>query len=212
MLSEQISGAGDAGHPDSRAQEVEENKRPPAHAKDAGQRSGENAQTEDEAGKENGGRSVAGKHVLAAFQRCRRNSEDPSIAIEQRAPAIVADGIAQVVAERCGARGNHDDPSEMEPMLGIGQKTCQQERGLTGHRNAGVLAEQCQSHGPVTVGGDEFAQRVKNRGAHEKQVLSCQLSVLSQPRSSENLELGTENGAPVRKSTSARLKSSGVSS
>ena len=98
----------------------------------------------------------------------------------------MAYGIADVVAERGGAGSNYYDPSEMEPVLGIGQKTCQQERGLTGDGDAGVLAEQCQSHGPVAVVGDEFAQRMKNCGDHEEPVLSCQLSVLSQTRSSDN--------------------------
>src|SRR4029077_18934456 len=71
-----------------------------------------------------------------------------------------------MVAERCGTGGNHDDPSEMELVFGIGEKTCQQERGLTGDRDAGVLAQQCQSHGPIAVVGDERAQRMKNSGAH----------------------------------------------
>jgi hypothetical protein len=38
----------------------------------------------------------------------------------------------------------------MEPLFGISQKVCQQKRGITGHRNAGVLAEQCQGYGPGT--------------------------------------------------------------
>jgi hypothetical protein len=38
------------------------------------------------------------------------------IAIEERTPAIASNGIAQIVAERGGTRGDHDDPSEMEPV------------------------------------------------------------------------------------------------
>ncbi len=166
MLAEQIPGAGDAGDPDGRTQEVEESKGSPAHAQHSGQRSGENAQAEHEAGKENSGGAVAGEHILSAFQRCRRNPEDTLIAIEQRTPAIMAEGVADIVAERGGRCGDHDDPSEMESMFGIGQKTCEQERALTWNRDAGVLAEQCQRYGPVTVGSDEFAQRVKNCLVH----------------------------------------------
>src|SRR6266403_5187961 len=129
MLPEQISGAGDAGDPESRTEEVKESKCSPAHAQDAGQRTGKNAQAEDEAGEENGGCSVASEHVFAAFQRCRRNSKDALIAIEQRTPAVMADGIAEIVAECGGSRADHNDPSEMEPVFGISQKTCQQERG-----------------------------------------------------------------------------------
>ncbi len=178
MLAEQISGAGDAGDPEGRAEEVEESKRSPAHAQYSGQRSGENAQAEDKAGKENCSCAVAGEHILTAFQRGWRNPEDTLIAIEQWTPAIVADGVADIVAERGGAGGNHDDPSEMEPVFGIGQKTCQQQRRLTGNGDACVLAEQRQSHGPVTVVGDEFAQRVKNCLVHElmKPVPSSQKS------------------------------------
>ncbi len=67
----------------------------------------------------------------------------------------------------------------MEPVFGISQKACQQKRSFAGDWDAGVLAQQCDGHGPVTVGGDEFAQRMKNRGAHElmKRVLSSQFSV-----------------------------------
>src|SRR3981189_920305 len=121
MLPEQISGAGDAGDPDGRAQEVEQSKSSPAHAQHAGQRSGENAKAEDETGKENGGCAVAGEHVLAAFQRGRRNTKDALIAIEQRTPPIVTYGIADVVAERGGTGPNHDDPAEMEFVFGIRQ-------------------------------------------------------------------------------------------
>jgi hypothetical protein len=54
----------------------------------------------------------------------------------------------------------------MEPVFGISQKTRQQERSLAGDGDAGVLAEQSQGYGPVTVGGDEFAQGVKDREVH----------------------------------------------
>src|ERR1700687_737484 len=188
MLPEQISGAGNAGDPESRTEEVEESKRSPAHSQHAGQRPRKNAQSEDEAGKENGGCAVAGKHFLAAFQRGRLNPKESLIAIEQRTPPIVAYDIADVVAERGGTRADHDDPSEMELMFGIGEKTCQQERGFTGDGDAGVLAQQSQGYGPVTVGGDEFAQRMKNREAHElmKQVPSSQFSVLRRAGLTDN--------------------------
>src|SRR3984893_2318610 len=179
MLPEQIAGAGDAGDPEGRSEEVEESKRSPAHAQDAGQRSGKNAQAEDEAGEENCGGAVVLKQVLAALHRGRLDPKESLVAIEQRTPAIMAESVAQIVAERCGTGCQDNDSSDMEPVVGIGEKTCQQERGLTGDGEAGVFAEQCQSHGPVTVIGDEFAQRVKNRGAHEEPVLCCQFSVKS---------------------------------
>ena len=177
MLAEEISCAGDGSNPDNGTQEVEESKDSPAHAQHSGQRSGEDAHAEDEAGKENAGRAIAVEHLLPALERGRRNSKKTSIAIEQGPPAIVAQGVAQVVAERGGTGGNHDDPAEMELVFGIGQKTRQQERGLAGDGKAGVLAEQCQSHGPVTVVGDECAQRVKNRVVHDE--ASSQFPVLS---------------------------------
>src|SRR5258708_25692581 len=176
-----MSRAGDAGDPDGRAQEVEESKCSPAHAQHASQRSGENAEAEDEAGEENCGCAVAGEHVLAAFQRGRRNPKEALIAIEQRTPAIVTYGIAKVVAERGGTGGDHDDPSDMKPVFGISQNACQQKRSFAGDGDASVLAQQYQGHGPVTVGGDEFTQRMKNREAHQlmKRVPSSQFSVLS---------------------------------
>src|SRR5258708_23568358 len=188
MLPEEISRAGDAGDPEGRTEEVEESKRPPAHAQHSGQRSGENAQAEDKAGEENCGCAVAGKHFLAAFQRGRLDPKESLIAIEQRTPAIVTDGIANVVAERGGTGGDHNDPSEMKPVFGITQKACQQKRSFAGDGDAGVLAQQCQGDGPVTVGGDEFAQRMKNRRAHElmKRVPSSQFSVLSRAGLTDN--------------------------
>src|ERR1700676_493895 len=141
MLAEQVSGAGNASDPDCCAKKVEESKSSPAHTQHAGQRSGENAQSEDEAGKENGGCAIAGKHSLAAFQRRRLDPKESLRAIKQRTPAVVSDGIAQIVAERGGTGSDHDDPSEMELVFRIGEKTSQQERGLTGHRDAGVLAQ-----------------------------------------------------------------------
>jgi len=42
------------------------------------------------------------------------------IAIKERTPAIVADGLSQITAKRGGASGYHDDPSEMELVFGIG--------------------------------------------------------------------------------------------
>ena len=167
MLTEQVSGAGDAGNPDGRTQEVEESKSSPLHAQDAGQRAGENSHAEDETGKKNGGGAVAGEHSLAAFHHGRRDPEETLIAIKQGTPAMEADGVAQFAAEGGGTGGNHDDPSEMELVFGIGEKTGQQKRELTGNREASALRQQGQSYGPVTVVGDECAQRVDQRVVHE---------------------------------------------
>src|SRR5260370_40401547 len=123
MLPEQISGAGDAGDPEGRTQDVEESKRSPAHAQHARQRSGKNAQAEDEAGEENCGGAVVGKQVLAALQRGRLDPEESLGAVEQRTPAIMAYGVAQSVAERCGTSCQHNDTSEREPVFGIVVRT-----------------------------------------------------------------------------------------
>jgi len=64
MLPEQISSAGDAGDPESRTEKVEESKGSPAHAKDAGQRSGENAQQCDEPPDEHGPHAPAGEEAF----------------------------------------------------------------------------------------------------------------------------------------------------
>ena len=119
-MPEQVSDARHHRDPDGRAQKVEESESLPAHAQYAGQRSGKSAQAEDEAGKENGDCAAAGEHLLAAFQRRRRNPKDTLIAIKERTPAIVADGLSQITAKRGGASGYHDDPSEMELVFGIG--------------------------------------------------------------------------------------------
>lgn len=179
MLPEKVSGAGYAGDPDHRTQEVVESKRSQAHAQHTGQRSGENADAENETGKENGGGAVAGEHALAAFHHGRRDTKEALIAIEQWTPAMEADGVAQFAAEGGGAGGNHDDPAEMELVFVIGQETSQQERELTGNGNAGALRQQCQSYGPVTVVGDECAQPMKRRGVHEFKISMNQYPVPS---------------------------------
>jgi len=180
MLAEKISGAGDRGDPDGRTQKVENRKGSPAHAQHSGQRSGEDSQTEDEAGKEYGGRTVAGEYFLAALQRGGGNPKEALIAIEQGTSSIVADGVTQVVAKSSGTGSDHDDPSQMEPMFGIGEKTCQQKRSLTGYGDTGVLAKERQRYPPITVGDNEFAKRVRDRVMHElmKRVLSSQKSVV----------------------------------
>src|ERR1017187_5651583 len=61
------------------------------------------------------------------------NPKDAFLAIEQRTSAVVAKGVTEIAAERGGTGGNHDDPAEMELVFGIGQKTCQQKRDLTGN-------------------------------------------------------------------------------
>src|ERR1019366_6040292 len=119
VLPEQISGAGDVGDPDRRTQEVEDRKCSPAHAQHSGQRSGENSHAEHEAGKENGDCAVAGKHLLAAFQRCWWNPKNALIAIEQRTSAVVAKGVTEIAAERGGTGSNHDNPAEMKLVFGI---------------------------------------------------------------------------------------------
>src|SRR5271169_1087350 len=109
MMPEQVSGTGHEGNPDGRTQKVVESKSLPAHTQHARQRAGENAQAEDEAGKENAGCAVADEHLLTAFQRGRRNPQDALIAIEQRTPAIVADGVSEIAAERGGAGGRSEE-------------------------------------------------------------------------------------------------------
>jgi len=118
MLSEQVSGAGNKGDPYDGAQKVEDDKCPPAHAQDAGERSGDNAHAEDEASEENCSRAISGKERLPALEHAVRNAKEFLIAIEQWAPAVVADGESQVVAERGGTGGEDDNPSEMKFVLG----------------------------------------------------------------------------------------------
>src|SRR5450755_999278 len=130
MLSEKISAAGDGCYPEGGAEEVEKSKGPPAHAEYSGQRPGKDAQAEDEAGNKNGGCAIAGEHVLALLQHGRRNPKSALIAVEQRTPAIVAEGVTHIAAERAGAGGHHDDPAELERVFGIGHGASQQQRDL----------------------------------------------------------------------------------
>jgi hypothetical protein len=78
----------------------------------------------------------------------------------------------------------------MELVFGIREKTGEQERNLTGDRNAGALAEECQSHGPVAVVGDECAEPVEDLVVHEEQfsVVSTQFFTFQGSGSTENWE------------------------
>src|SRR5208337_2428889 len=98
---------------------------------------------------------------------------------------------AQIAAESGSSGGDHDDPSEMELVFGIRHKTSQQERDFAGNGNAGALPEQGQSHGPVTVVGDEGAEKVRNMHKWIKEVLSSQFSVLRAACLAKNWELRT---------------------
>src|SRR5208282_3827281 len=102
VMAEEVSGAGDDGDPGGGTEEVEESEGSPGHAQDSGERSGEDAHAEDEAGKEDGGGSVTGEHFFAALQRGRRNAKYAPVMIEEGTSAKLAERVAEVTTEGGG--------------------------------------------------------------------------------------------------------------
>jgi hypothetical protein len=168
MPPKQISGAGDHGDPTRRSQQIEDSKGSPGHAEYAGERPREHAHADDETGKENRGGSVARKHSFATSQGALRYAKDVLVAIEQGASAMAADGISQVVADGGGASGHDDDPTQMKLVFRVGEKAREQERGLARYWDSSVLAQQRKSNGPISVVGDEGAERVDDGVVHER--------------------------------------------
>src|SRR6266446_3560742 len=132
VLSEKVSDGGDHRHPERRSHEIEHSECLPRHAQNACQRSGEDAQAENESGKEHGEGAVTRKQFLAAFERALGNPGNVLIAFEQRTSSIVAEEISEIVAERGSAGSHDDDPAQMQLVFRIGQEAGEQERSLAG--------------------------------------------------------------------------------
>ncbi len=125
VLSEKVSDGGDHRHPEPRSQEIEHGERLPWHAQNACQRSGEDAQAENESGKEHGEGAVARKQFFAAFERALGTPVNVLITFEQRPSAVVAKGISEIVAEGGGAGAYNDDPAQVQLVFGVGQEACE---------------------------------------------------------------------------------------
>src|SRR5262249_6819649 len=110
--------------------------------------------------------AVARKQFLASRKRLRRNPEEIAITFEQRTPAVMPQGVADIVPDRRRAGANQNDPSQIELPLRKREKTGEKKRGLSRHRDARVLTEQRECDRPVAVVGDERSQEIKNAMAH----------------------------------------------
>src|SRR5882672_170675 len=166
MLSKEVADRGDGRHPDCRSQEVEQGERFPWHAQDACQRPREDAETENEAGKKHGRSAEPGKQFLPPFQGWLRNPEEVPIAFQQRTSTIVAEGVSDIVADRRGAGGHYDNPTQIKLVFRVGEEAGQQERSFSGNRDAGVFTEQSERDRPVAMVGDEGSQEIEDGMTH----------------------------------------------
>ncbi len=126
VLSEQVAGTGDTRHPGNCAQEIEDGERAPTHTQDAGKRTRKNSHPEDEAGKENGSSAMASKKFFPAIESLLPNAKQILVTLEQWTSTIVAEHVTEIISQSGRARGYDDDPSEMQFVLGVGEKTRQQ--------------------------------------------------------------------------------------
>ena len=97
------------------------------------------------------------------------------VALNQRASAIAAERVTESAARSAGQGTGNDDPSEMQPVFGVGQKAAKQKRGLRGNRNACVFDQKGESNRPVSIVGDELAkmmERMHDGGKSSRRGLS----------------------------------------
>ena len=106
--------------------------------------------------------SVLCERALAAGNHLRLYAKNVAVTIEQRAAAAVADGIAQVVAQRGRTHANEDDVRKLQLVAREGQEAGQQQDGFTGNGDAGVFQQESSTYGPVAILGDEVAQKVED--------------------------------------------------
>ena len=161
MASEEITGAGDDGDPGGRSHEIKQREGTPGHAQDSSERAGDNAHTENEAGKKNCERAIAGEEGLTTGECAWFDVKKFVVTIEEPAATVVADGVPQIVAQGGRAGSYHDDPSKLKSMFGIRQEAGEEQRSLSRDREPGILAEKRDSNGPVSVVGDKLPQMVE---------------------------------------------------
>ena len=107
----------DAGRPDDAAGRVEGEEAPPLHVADAGHPRSRHPQDRDEAAEEDRLAAMLLEEALGGGQRPFRIARDRTPPLEQPAPAVAPERVADVVADdrRCG--GHHDHGHDREVML-----------------------------------------------------------------------------------------------
>jgi len=162
VLAELVADAGNYADPQYCAEEVEQSKTLPLHAQHAGERTGNHAQAEDEAGEEDRDRAVLVEEALAAGDGCRRDAKEFPITVEQRAPSAISDGETKIVPNCGRAHAYQDDVDELELVSRIREKAGQKQDRLARHRNAGVLKQQGNRDRPVAIVSDVVLECLEN--------------------------------------------------
>ena len=109
-VAEEVGEQADRGRPGDAAERVPEDERAPVHARGARQPGGPHAQAEHEAPEEHGLGAVALEERLADVQDLQALAVKAPGTLEQPAPALAADQIADVVADdrRGGGEADHE--------------------------------------------------------------------------------------------------------
>jgi hypothetical protein len=157
MTAKEIADGRDDRNPGCRAEKIPDEKLAPGHAQNSGQRSGDKAYAEDEAREENGHRAELREEIFSALERCRWNSKETKIAIEQWTSAVMSQREAEAAADGGHDCADKNDPGQVQFVLRKSEEAGQKKDGLSWQRQADVFEQQCRADGPITVVCDRIA-------------------------------------------------------
>src|SRR3974390_1147138 len=167
VLPEEIACAGNYSHPQRGTEKIKNQEFPPWHAQNPCHRSGNNSHAEDKTCNEDRGCAVFSEKSFSAFERALLNAENCLIPGEQSSPAIEAQRETQVVAHGRSDRRYGNDPRKTQVMFGVRQKARHQQDGFARHGNSGILCEQGEAYGPISVVHHRIPQQVENGVGHD---------------------------------------------
>ena len=158
ISAEKVADARDHAHPYDRTQKIPEGELGPIHVEHASEGTGNNTHAGDEACKEDGGRAVTLEEPLAALDSAAAEAEDVLVTFEERSAAMVADPIAQVIANY-GRDGCHkDDCGEIKVSFRVRQEAGEKKNGFPGNGQSGIFEEKSYADSRVAVSDQIFAQ------------------------------------------------------
>ena len=158
----------DRGRPDDPAQSVPEEKPPPRHPRDPRHPGARHPHAPEETREEHRLTAVPLEKALGRRHDAIGGALQPRVALDQPAPTLAADPVADVVADDRSGGGDRDHSGDREMTLG-GVNTRGDQRRLTRKPEArGLQADDAEDE-PETVVVDELG----HRSARVRKIAPC---------------------------------------
>src|SRR5581483_12502167 len=135
----------DRRRPDDRTGSVEEQERRPRHAAPAGEDGADDAQPGDEAGDEDGLRTMPIEETIELGEARARDTDRGAEAFDETATAVATDIETEIVAEDRRHDRDDDHPGKRQ-VTGVCQRAAGQNHRFAGDRESGVLEEYAEKH------------------------------------------------------------------